>query len=1471
MNLRKIHFCFLVVFCLICNGLTQAASIEGLVTKIEDGARKILERKKWDMDYGPFLNLSIQMPGENPGSTPKGLAVRVGPQQEATVVYDTDLLRCTGGWTGGFVDFKGVAFSGSHGGNPGPVGSVVFRNAAIPGWSKAGSFADPRALPTGFGAGTVPYGPLPEEWAKYRGLYRHGEKVVVSYSVGGAGVLESPGLEGGVLTRSFEVQNAGAASALLVTEVSEGAKLEERDGCFVLTDDAAKPESRLVVRALGLPSGARWTWAVPGRLVLELPDFKSGSLFKLSFWKGNVAGVEQGIHALNGVAPAVSLLPWTKAGPALWPQVVSVKGSVGTEDGAFQLDTVALPMDNPWHSWLRLGGLDLFSDGRVAFSTLTGDVWVGSGIDSALQNIRWKRFAAGLHQPLGLKIVDDVIHVTCRDGIYRLIDSNGDGEADFYECFNNRVNVTPNFHEFMFDLQTDSQGNFYFEKGGPVKGGGRGWDPIGEHNGTMMRVSKDGAKFEVFATGLRAPNGMSVGPGDVVTTGDNEGTWVPMCYLHIVKKGSFLSVPDLSHKDPLPTAFEPHVCFFPKWIDNSSGGQVWVTSPKWGPLQGRLLHLSYGQSSLYEVLMEDVDGVVQGGVTKVPLKFASGIMRARFSQADGQLYIGGQRGWQTNGTEDGAIQRVRYTGKSHNAPNGLRVTDRGIHLSFDVPLDPETAGNPDNYSIEQYNYRWTSNYGSRDYKPSDPSALGHDIVNISGVILAPDHKSVFLQVADLRPVMQSEITMRIKAADGSALPEKLVHTINAVAHETGPEPAGTLVKSGGVVLKTAGSGVAVTLKAGGLSDVRRDRLIALHVPEGGAVSPFIPKGAFEAQWDTVLRVPLSKRVTLSAEGSGSLSVKVNGKVVFEGQLSDVGKRLEGAVELFKGGNALEVNYRSPATEAATLRMLWAADDFAAEPLEPTALLLPAEKLESVTAGMRVRDGRLLFAEANCVACHDGAGVLAPKGQAAEAMPEMSRGVPLLVDLGARFNQDWLAQWIRDPHQYRPGSMMPAVLRGAEAGQQAADIAAFLASAPSAPSVSGAASSAAAGDFVAGGKLFGNLGCIGCHSTPQSKVGNDFNRVPLHHVSAKWKSAALKAYLLDPQQYHAGSRMPKTPLSDKEADDLTAFLFTFPTQTPPALPVGDIARGAQAYAISGCIQCHAGAAGSGAPSLVSTIAGGWNSGCLAASAEKRGKAPEYRFNGEQRAALQAFVKVGVRSVEQDSALEFTQRAVQDLRCVACHQLDARQSVWSSVTEEANNLGALKGGPTAANPHGPRFSTSIPQMTWLGEKLQPAWSTKIIAGQQVEKTRPYLFARMPAFPASAERLAVGLSHWHGYAEKASPLAGASPWVGAGAGELATIGAKLLGDQGGFACTVCHDVGKQAATAPFEAPAVNLAWAGQRLRLSYYQRWLSNPQRMDAETKMPRYSDMKERTQLKGILEGDARRQFDAIRQYLLTLSH
>ena len=57
----------------------------------------------------------------------------------------------------------------------------------------------------------------------------------------------------------------------------------------------------------------------------------------------------------------------------------------------------------------------------------------------------------------------------------------------------------------------------------------------------------DGSKFEVFATGLRAPNGMSTGPHAEITVSDNEGTWTPACRINLVSRGSFLGVADLAH------------------------------------------------------------------------------------------------------------------------------------------------------------------------------------------------------------------------------------------------------------------------------------------------------------------------------------------------------------------------------------------------------------------------------------------------------------------------------------------------------------------------------------------------------------------------------------------------------------------------------------------------------------------------------------------------------------------------------------------------------------------------------------------------------------------------------------------------------------------------------------------------------------------------------------------------------------
>jgi hypothetical protein len=752
---------------------------------------------KWEeMDYGRFLsatynNTEGKTTFDGKGcATNKGIAIKLGKGTEATALFDTDLCRMAGGWLEGWLKLKGVVFDGAHGPNPQPADNakLVFQTDPGPGWSKGDEFNDPRPMPVGPGAAKIPLGPLPRAWAKYKGLYAHGDTVVLAYSVGTASVLESPALEnaGGraVITRTFNVLTRGATPAHLLVANGEHAELSADKKIATVACDPKAADARVFIAVIGAPPGAAWE-ARDKRIVLKLPAFAGNEAFKVIYFRGTAADRGAFTAATSQLTKPAALAPLLKGGAAHWPQVVTTKGIPGKADpsAAFVADAITPPNDNPYKSWIRFAGVDFFQDGRAALCTWSGDVWIASGLDDALAEIKWRRFATGLFQALGLKIVDDKIYVLGRDQITRLHDLNNDGEADFYENFNNDVQVTPGFHEFALDLHTDPAGNFYFCKSGPVSPGGRGWGPLSDHNGTMLRVSKDGEKLDVFATGLRAPNGMGIGPAGQITCGDNQGTWVPACYVHLVKEGDFISVADLAHRAEKPTDYGRHICFFPMDVDNSGGAQIWVTSDKWGPLKDRLLHLSYGRASLLAILPETVNGQIQGGAVRFPLNFETGTMRGRFNPADGQLYICGLRGWQTTGSKDAAFYRVRYTGKPVQMPAALRVTDKGIHIGFFNPIDDKMAADPGNYSIQQYNYRWTQDYGSADYKVSNPQEKGHDDVEIKSVKVAPDRKSVFLEVPGLQPVMQMRIKMNLKSADGIALPKEITNTINVVGRE----------------------------------------------------------------------------------------------------------------------------------------------------------------------------------------------------------------------------------------------------------------------------------------------------------------------------------------------------------------------------------------------------------------------------------------------------------------------------------------------------------------------------------------------------------------------------------------------------------------------------------------------------------------------------------------------------------------
>jgi len=761
------------------------------------GAFSVGAAPKWEeMDYGRFLsatfnNFQGKTTFDRKGcATNKGIAIKLGNGTEATALFDTELCRMAGGWLDGWLKLSGVVFDGEHGPNAQPAdkGALVFQTDPGPGWSKGEEFADPRPIPTGPGAAKTPLGPLPREWAKYKGLYWSGDNVVLAYSVGTASVLESPALERAagraLISRTFNAVTRGSAPAHLLVANGDHVQLSADKKIVTLASDPKSPDARVFVGVIGAPAGAAWE-VRDNRVVLKLPVFAGNEIFKVVYLRGGAADAAAFTSAVSGLGKPASLAPLLSGGASHWAQVITTKGVPGKTDAnaAFVVDAITPPVENPYKSWIRFAGVDFFKDGRAALCTWSGDVWIASGLDESLSAIKWRRFASGLFQALGLKIVDEKIYVLGRDQITRLHDLNNDGEADFYENFNNDVQVTPGFHEFALDLHTDPAGNFYFCKSGPVSPGGRGWGALSDHNGSMLRVSKDGEKLEVFATGLRAPNGMGAGPQGQVTCGDNQGTWVPACYVHLVKQGDFISVADLAHRAEKPTDYGRHICFFPMDVDNSSGAQIWVTSDKWGPMKDRLLHLSYGRASLLAILPETVNGQVQGAAVRFPLNFETGTMRGRFNPLDGQLYICGLRGWQTTGSKDAAFYRVRYTGKPVQMQSSLRVTNKGIHIGFFNPLDADTAADAGNYSIQQYNYRWTQDYGSADYKVSNPEEKGRDDVEIKSVKVAADRKSVFLEVPGLQPVMQMRIKMNLKSADGVALPKEVTNTINVVGTE----------------------------------------------------------------------------------------------------------------------------------------------------------------------------------------------------------------------------------------------------------------------------------------------------------------------------------------------------------------------------------------------------------------------------------------------------------------------------------------------------------------------------------------------------------------------------------------------------------------------------------------------------------------------------------------------------------------
>ncbi len=678
--------------------------------------------------------------------SPRAIVLNLG--HDCWAAFDTDLLRIAAIWRGKAVTPVALAPGSYHkpdrktpGGQdplPAPDGTMWLANGIYPGWQAGArvSLDDPREpAPSPEEVGR---GPLPEAMGRFDAVRLVPGGVVLEYTVGGAGIREwiTASSDGGrvAIERHVRVERHALPLVLMLGFKSNTAAV-----------------------ALAGLSGPTPSLDRAGDVaIVRVPVSDAPSQFTVAFGDD------------TSPRPAPRAIPSAVA-DSRWPLEVLTNVRRSTSKNAYVVDEVALPLVNPWHRDVRIADLQFLKDGTGAAVTLDGDVWLIRGLHE--DRPRWERFASGLHEPLTLAIRDEQIYVFDRNGIWRLRDTNGDGEADVHELFSNAFGQTADLREFPNTIRLAPNGEFVIAKGNQEA------KTLGKHNGRVLRISADGRRVDVLGWGFRQPNlAVNIRTG-LVTASDQQGNYVPSTPLHSVSDNQFYGfLSALQPRENYPAPIADPLTWIPHPVNASGMSQVWLFDAKMGPLNDSLVHIGFNRPELFRVLLNERTKKPQAAVVSITRAFDYPPLNGSVNPRDGQLYLGGFQilGWGTSATELAGLGRVRYTGAPSTLPREVVAMDKGMLLRFDAELDPKAAVDPDNYSIASWKYERTYKYGSPQLKADGKP--GMDAHAPGRVYLSRDRRAVFVAAPDIKPVMQMRVGWSLATSRGVPFRENAYFT-----------------------------------------------------------------------------------------------------------------------------------------------------------------------------------------------------------------------------------------------------------------------------------------------------------------------------------------------------------------------------------------------------------------------------------------------------------------------------------------------------------------------------------------------------------------------------------------------------------------------------------------------------------------------------------------------------------------------
>jgi mono/diheme cytochrome c family protein len=534
-------------------------------------------------------------------------------------------------------------------------------------------------------------------------------------------------------------------------------------------------------------------------------------------------------------------------------------------------------------------------------------------------------------------------------------------------------------------------------------------------------------------------------------------------------------------------------------------------------------------------------------------------------------------------------------------------------------------------------------------------------------------------------------------------------------------------------------------------------------------------------------------------------------------------------------------------------------------------------------------GKTLYHQVGCVACH---------GPREDKATPPSTSVPL-GDLAAKYSLRGLTAFLDDPHAVRPSGRMPGLLLNRD---ESVGIASYLlrelrgeqepnlayryyegrwSNLPDFAMLEPVKTGEAAGFDLGVARRANNYALLfegflrieregtytfhlssddgsrllidgqevvdndGIHP-PQEKSGRVRLEVGVHKLSAAFFNGGGGAELdID---------IEGPGLSRRLVADVASLRADAPPETPEGpsdRPISPdptlVARGRDLFTGLGCASCHILKQGQerlasrlSAPPLSGLRAG---AGCLG---EAPGPgSPKYALSPRQRKALEeAVASLSSRPSRKPTAEDEIARTLTANNCYVCHERagvggveGAYESFFATNQKEMGDEGRLP-----------------PSLNGVGGKLTEEWMGSLLA--RGAKDRPYMLTRMPKFGGE------GVGHLARAFSEADPILPVdTPAFSIPERRVKSTGRFLVGGEA-FSCIKCHIFGGVKAEG---IQSIDMTLMTRRLRREWFHRYVIDPQAFRPGTRMPSAWPMGQST-LDQVLDGDARKQVEAVWQYL-----